>query len=126
MIFEHGGTWLHPLFALEAYLDLHPELPRGMLVIRDRIIGRAAAFLALRLGIHKVHAEILSARAVSLYACRGQSLIGDKLVERIDCMTEDLLADISDPDEAWAILCERRRLALGLSGFSSALAEDSR
>lgn len=110
--FDSGSKWLHPLFELAAFLAAHPEVPPAGLVLRDRVIGRAAAFLILRLGIRAASTELASERAHGLFAEHGLRLEADRTVERIDCRTEDLLADVHDVEAAWRLLDERRRLAL--------------
>ena len=44
LIFTSNGTWLHPLFELEAYLAAQPIQP-DQLILQDKIIGKAAALL---------------------------------------------------------------------------------
>ena len=56
LIFQSNNHWLHPIFELENQLrnmDVKPD----MLQVRDKIIGRAAALLLVRLGIKKIHAS---------------------------------------------------------------------
>ena len=48
-IFTSYGTWLHPLFELEAYLVAHAYQP-DTLILQDKIIGKAAALLIHRRG----------------------------------------------------------------------------
>src|SRR5436309_11891247 len=52
-IFTSHGNWLHPLFELEDYLAEHSFQPEN-LILQDKIIGKAAALLILRLGFHTV------------------------------------------------------------------------
>jgi len=111
-LFESRGKWLHPLFELTEFLALHPQISPSDLILRDRIIGRAAAFLILRMGLLHVGSQIVSQRALSLFAQRGWQPAAETLVERISCQTEDLLADVNDIDEAWDLLQERRQNAL--------------
>ena len=47
-IFTSFGKWLYPLFELEDYLAAHPIQP-DTLILQDKIIGKAAALLILRL-----------------------------------------------------------------------------
>ena len=58
-IFTSHGTWLHPLFELEEYLADHAFQP-AQLLLQDKIIGKAAALLILRMGFHTVKAGVLS------------------------------------------------------------------
>ena len=51
-VFSSAGKWLHPLFELEDFLDgAGSGLDRASLSLRDRIAGKAAALLIVRLGI---------------------------------------------------------------------------
>ena len=111
-VFESGGKWLHPLFELTEFLGAHPEIDREDLILRDRIIGRAAAFLMIGLGIKHVGGQLVSQRALSLFASRGWKPFAEAIVDKISCQTEDLLAEVNDFDEAWKLLSERRRRAL--------------
>src|SRR5438270_4906863 len=58
-IFTSYGKWLHPLFELEDYLANHAIEP-DKLILQDKIIGKAAALLILRMGFRTVKAGILS------------------------------------------------------------------
>lgn len=121
-LYCHDGKWLHPLFDL---LDLlSPEgsagdtasgealRPAGDLFLRDRVIGRAAAFLILRTGIRHAWADVVSDGAVSLFAAQGASLGWGERVPAIACMTETLLRGVEDTDAAWTLLLARRQDAL--------------
>jgi hypothetical protein len=112
-LYRHNGKWLHPLFDL---LDAQPSdpaiAPAGELFLRDRVIGRGAAFLILRAGIRHAWADIVSDGAMAVFAAHGGSLGGGQRVPAIDCMTEDLLRDVDYPDLAWALLLARRQTAL--------------
>lgn len=123
-LFSSSGRWLHPLFELEEYLAAHPGPGGGYtfedgitasiteLFMRDRVIGTAAAFLILRLGLPEVEADIMSRRALQLLRERGVKAEARDCVEAIGCATEQLLKDVSDPEVAYPILAERRALAL--------------
>lgn len=111
-VFESAGKWLHPLFELKEFLEQNPQIDPQDLILRDRIIGRAAAFLILQMGIPRAGAEIVSRLALSLFASRGLTLSGDSVVDSISCQTEELLANEDDSEKAWRLLSERRSLAL--------------
>ena len=120
ILFSSSKKWLHPLFELEEFLTLHAkngstfEFDGGIiassadLFLRDRIIGRAAAFLILRMGIFKVEADIVSRRAMSLFNANSVSIETIETIDAIKCITEDLLKDILEPEEVYTILTERR------------------
>jgi hypothetical protein len=105
-IFTSHGTWLHPLFELEEYLAEHP-IPPEHLILQDKIIGKAAALLIHRLGFRTVKAGILSTLGESVLQRYGIAYTYEQLVERIHCQTEELLADVEDPEEAYGMLKER-------------------
>ena len=121
-IYMSRGKWLHPLFDLLDLLESEPRTgstvdpnPRreidaaGELFLRDRVIGKAAAFLILRAGIRHAWADLVSDGALAVFAANRASLGGDERVPAIDCMTEELLRDVDDPDQAWTLLSARRR-----------------
>lgn len=106
VIFASDGSWLHPLFDLEEYLD-SVDIDSRSAEIRDKIIGKAAAFLILRIGAARVHGHIMSRLAVDVFETNGMPFTHDKLVDRIDCKTEELLHDVRDAEEAYRILRAR-------------------
>jgi hypothetical protein len=79
IIFSSSKRWLHPLFELGEFLAIHSidgdkdcrtlefdgnlRVSSSDLVLRDRIIGLAAAYLILRLGIRRVETDIISCGA---------------------------------------------------------------
>ena len=109
LVFYSDGKWLYPLFELENFLSTS-DLDPAALAVRDKIIGRAAALLLIRLGIRNVHAGIMSKlgkEALEKYGVRYEC---DTLVERIDCRTEEILAGEFDPEKAYTILKRRAKL----------------
>jgi len=117
-LFSSSGRWLHPLFELEQFMSAHSGPGGGLaasapgLFLRDRVIGSAAAFLILRLGLCEVEADIAGRRALQLLRERGVSAEANACVEAIGCATEQLLKDVSDPEAAYRMLAERRDRAL--------------
>jgi hypothetical protein len=122
-LYTSRGKWLHPLFDLLDLLepqpsegpaanhDLRQAIDRaGDLFLRDRVIGRAAAFLILRAGIRQAWADVVSDGALAVFAANGADLGGGQHVPAIDCMTEELLRGVDDPDLAWTLLSARRLL----------------
>jgi hypothetical protein len=113
-----SGKWLHPLFDLLEVLA--PDGPAadsderaalvaaGELFLRDRVIGRAAAFLILRAGIRHAWADLVSDGAFEVFEAAGGSLAGGERVPAIGCQTESLLRSVVDADVAWTQLLERR------------------
>jgi hypothetical protein len=76
-------------------------------MVRDKVIGKAAALLLIRLGTGRVHGELMSELAVQILTHFNIPHTYDQLVPRIDCQTETLLLDVDDPDQAYRILCQR-------------------
>lgn len=104
LIFENGGKWLHPLFAAEDFLSGRTFTD---LRLHDTVSGTAAAFLAARLGIERVHADMASTGALAVYEHFGIKASFGTLVDRILCRTEELFTPDSDPDEVYAELSVR-------------------
>jgi len=102
-IFTSHGKWLHPLFELEAYLAEHPIQPED-LILQDKIIGKAAALLIYRLGFRTVKAGILSRLGEAVLQRYGIAYTYEQLVDRIHCQTEDLLAEVEDPEATYQLV----------------------
>ena len=100
------GTWLHPLFELEAYLAEHPIQPED-LILQDKIIGKAAALLIHRLGFRTVRAGILSRLGEAVLQRYEIAYSYELLVDRIHCQTEEQLAAVKDPEEAYQLVKAR-------------------
>jgi len=98
IVYTSRGRWLHPLLDLERYLEAG-ELPRAELTLRDKVIGRAAAGLVIRLGLGRVHAVLLSRLGADLLTQHGVPTTYDTLVDQIACRTEDLTREMDDPED---------------------------
>ena len=107
-IFTSHGKWLHPLFELEEYLAEYPIQPENLL-LQDKIIGKAAALLIHRLGFRTVKTGILSRLGEAVLLRHGMSYTYKQLVDRIHCQTEELLATMEDPEEAYQLVKARAR-----------------
>jgi len=107
VLFSSDRHWLHPLFDLEAFLAESGHDPAGTRLV-DRITGRAAAFLVVRMGIRELDTLVLSRRAIPVLERHGVRTRCREEVDRVQCATEDLLAGIEDPEAAHALLLERR------------------
>ena len=105
VLYSSDGKWLYPLFDLEEYLEEYPDLLRNA-TVWDKVIGKAAALLILRMGGNRVHGVLMSELAAEVLEKAGVAYSFDSLVPRIDCQTEEILEDIVDPDEAYKLLCE--------------------
>lgn len=108
-VFTSAGNRLHPLFELEDYLAEHGLEP-GNLLLQDKIIGKTAALLIHRLGFCTVKAGILSKPGEAVFQRHGISYCYEKLVDRIHCQTEALLAEVDDAEAAYRLVkeCARR------------------
>jgi zinc transport system ATP-binding protein len=106
VLYSNNGKWLYPLFDLEDYLKEHPDLLQNT-TVWDKVIGKAAAILILRMGGSRIHGVLMSELAAETLEKAGVAHSFDTLVPRIDCQTEKILEDIVDPDEAYEILCKR-------------------
>ena len=111
------GTGVRPLVRA---LDEEPELLRGSVVV-DKIVGKAAAMLAVLGGAAGVYGLTMSAAARDYLAARGIPAEWETLTERIInrtgtslCPMETAVLDIDDPAEGLAALRETMgRLAAG-------------
>jgi zinc transport system ATP-binding protein len=106
LLFRSAGKWLYPLFELEDFLATS-GLDPASLMVRDKIVGRAAALLLLRLGLRRVQAGVLSVLAREVLDRFQARYSWDKLVDRILCETEQILSEVTDPAEAYDIVCRK-------------------
>ena len=105
-VFSSTGKWLHPLFELEEFLDTSSYRPES-LRLEDKIVGKAAALLLVRLGIRQVKAGVLSKLGRKVLEHFRVLYSAAQIVERIDCQTETLLAEVEDPEKAYRIVAAR-------------------
>jgi len=103
LIFYSNGKWLYPLFALEDFLRQQNHNSNN-LIVKDRIVGRAAALFQLHLGVKTVHAEMLSRLAKEIFDHYHINYVYDKLVDRIQCRTERLLEHEFDITRAYRLI----------------------
>jgi hypothetical protein len=119
VLFSSTGKWLHPLFELEHFISTG-GIDTSEAEVRDRVIGRGSAFMIVRLGIRKAQAGMLSLLGKDVLDREKVECGWDTLVDEIACRTEGILRDVTDPEEAYRILVERRQAALSRgpgSGF---------
>lgn len=105
-IFSSAGKWLYPLLELEEFLDTSSYRPES-LRLEDKIVGKAAALLLVRLGIRQVKAGVLSKLGREVLERYQVLYSAAEIVERIDCQTEMLLAEVEDPEQAHRIVLAR-------------------
>ncbi len=110
VLFSSNGKWLHPLFDLERFLNESGIDPQGA-EIHDKIVGRASAFLIIRLGIRKVRAGLLSELGKDVLERANATFTWGTLVDQIQCRTENLLRGVTDPEEAYRIVADLERQA---------------
>jgi hypothetical protein len=113
-VFSSRGKWLHPLFELEDFLK-DRGLPAGELAVRDKIVGKAAALLMVRLGLRSVEAGLMSLLGEEVFLRHGVRFRTRERVERILCRTESILLEVNDPEEAYRIIAQRIAAARGRS-----------
>ena len=82
----------------------------------DKVVGKAAAFLYLRLGVASVYATVISTPAYDLLTANGVTVTYDTLVDAIRnragdgyCPMETVTLPLTDPVEAE--IANRKRLA---------------
>jgi hypothetical protein len=102
-IFSSVGKWLHPLFEFEGFLRTCPYQPES-LRLEDKIVGKAAALLLVRLGIRQVKAGVLSKLGRGVLEHHHVKYAAEQIVERIDCQTEVLLSEVEDPQQAYDLV----------------------
>ena len=105
VLFTSGGKWLHPLFELEQFLKTR-QIDLRSAEVRDKIVGRGSAFLIVRLGVRKVRAGVLSRLGKDVLDRAGAACSWESLVDQIQCRTEGLLKDTTDPEKAYEILAQ--------------------
>jgi len=113
IIFTSDSHWLHPLFEFDDFLTKN-DYKVSELFLQDKIAGKAAASMIIRLGIKKCHIELISERAISVFEKAGIDFTYDTTVEQIDCRTEYLITDDMSVDEVWLFLRKRAGRVQGL------------
>lgn len=108
LVFHSPGRGIAPL--VEAIDTIGREGLRDV-VTADRVVGKAAALLNLYMGAAEVHAGVISGGAKLLLSEHG---VGYVFLEETDvvkakdgivfCPFERLVWDVSDPDEAYALI----------------------
>lgn len=105
VVYESSKKWLHPL------LDLEKEnLDFTNLILIDRIAGKAAAALAIKMGFKKVKIELISELAKKLYNKHNVEVTYLKSVDKIGCMTESALESVNSIDEIYTFIINRLSL----------------
>ena len=91
------------------------EVPAGFSAA-DKVVGRATAYLYVRLKVTEVYSQIISQPAVDVLRKHGIGVTFDKLVPNIInrkgdgiCPFEAAVMEINDPDRAYAAI--RKKMA---------------
>lgn len=121
LIFSDSGRWLTPLFALERFLSTY-QGERDSLHAHDTAAGKAAAVLMSRMGIKKVHINLVSDLAVAFYEEHGIEVTYEKRIERLACKTEELLFPMESEDQMYRLLRMRAKLVRGVEVQVSSVA----
>ena len=106
LIFYSDEHWLYPLFSFEVFLE-KSRLNSEELLIKDKIVGKAAALLIIHFNIKHVHAVMLSELGETILKRWNIDYTYKNLVERIDCQTENILLEENDPGKAYQIIKAR-------------------
>ena len=113
-IFSSQGKWLYPLFELEDFLA-NNTFSTEHLILTDKIAGKAAAFLIVRLGFKKVHIHLISDGAIAIFNRFKIEFTFDELVPKIQCKTEEIVTGSEPVEEVWQMLRRRAGRVTGLS-----------
>lgn len=121
-IIQLSGGWLYPLFALyvAAGRPQRAEVgpsgrarplfgPSDSVRCEDTKIGQGAVFLYQAMGIGAAHGTVTSRLAAKKAHALGIGLSSTEWVDSLECRTESLLYDVTEPGEALDILTGRLR-----------------
>lgn len=106
LVFSSQKHWLEPMMELERFL-IDSKTPAGSIVLHDTKAGRAAAGLAIRLGIQSVVIGTVSDYALQMYSDWGVAVSFDRHVPLLECMTERLITPSMTPDEIYCLIQKR-------------------
>ena len=106
LIFYSDKDWLHPLIDFKKFLEENPQ-ERSQLLVKDKIIGRAAGLLLVYLQIRHVFTEMLSIHGKNVLDHFGIDYTYENLVPEIGCKTEQLLEEEWNPEKAYRFIVER-------------------
>lgn len=112
-VFSSNGRWVYPLFDLEKFLEKN-SYNRDDLLLKDKIAGRAAAYMMVYMGIKRVHIGLISQLALEVYNRHGVHVTYNELTDRIKCKTESLLEGDWTPVAAYRLLKKRAGLFHGI------------
>ncbi len=113
LVFRSQGKWLYPLFDLGEFLAKQNYLIEELTLV-DKIAGKAAAFLIVRMGFTHIHLKLISKGALEVFSRFGRKVTFDQIVENIQCKTEQLVSSNDDPELVWQMLRRRAGRVSGL------------
>ncbi len=103
LVFQSQRSWLNPLFDLEGSLKDLGVSPSELL-IRDKIIGTASAFLIVSMGFKRVKAGVLSTGGEAVLRRFDLCYDCEERTDRMGCATEGLLHPSMEVEDAVAFL----------------------
>jgi zinc transport system ATP-binding protein len=113
LIFSSRGNWLNPLFEAEEFFNKSTS-KYDNLMAHDTAGGKAAAALMIRFNIKRVRFNLVSDLASDILEKHNVELLYDRKVEKLKCITEDMLKDIEDIDKIYAFLRVKSGRVAGL------------
>lgn len=111
LVFFSDEKWLHPLFELEIFLKNFHDAPHT-LVVKDKIVGKAAALILVYLGIEEIHALRMSELAREFLQEQKKKFSYQKLIDRVACRTEDMLSRETSPEKGYLLVKQLRERAI--------------
>lgn len=106
IVFTSKESGVRPLLL---YIEQKPHIPPSLpLILADKVIGKAAALLAIFLNVKEIYTPLLSIPAKDILMKHQIQIEYDQLVPYIQnrtgtgpCPMETLVSSISDPKEAY-------------------------
>jgi len=105
IIFTHAGIGVKPLIA---FMEKPLEERSGDLVLVDKVIGKAALLMAVKLGIRNIYTPLVSEEALDAATVHGVIIEALETVPYIinrtndgKCPLEQSVTGIYDPEEAF-------------------------
>ncbi|MHB2154079.1 DUF1893 domain-containing protein [Calditrichota bacterium GD2] len=106
LIFASDRHWLHPLFELERFLNAN-SYQTAELLVKDKIIGRAAALILVYFGFKKMQGQTMSLLAREVLDYYKIDYTFERLIERVACQTEELLRTEWESKTAYQLIKRR-------------------
>jgi len=117
VVIRNGRTFVERGRGVSPLLEFHDHREAGFLrgaTVVDKVIGRAAAMIAIAGGATRVHGELMSEDGKALLESRGVTVTYGTLVPRILnadkndlCPLEKSVEGIDDPEQALTALRKR-------------------